>query len=83
MPTKRADAFQDVSSNEDEQRIAQVERAHALLDEQADALMATDPPDEDLEGARHSPHNPHRRALSSAALKLLRAHAHVEEASQD
>ena len=86
MLSERADAFEDATSNEAGRREALVERARQLLDEQADALMETDPPEDQttfVTDARHSPHNPHRRSLSAAARRLIRAHEEVEEAAQD
>ena len=86
MLSERADAFEDATSNEAGRREALVERARQLLEKQADALMETDPPDDSTmiaAEARHAPHNPHRRALSTAARRLIRAHEEVEEATQD
>jgi hypothetical protein len=86
MLSKRGDAFEDATSNEAGKREALVERARQLLDDQADALMETDLPEDSTTiaaEARHAPHNPHRRALSAAAKRLIRAHEEVEEAAQD
>lgn len=83
MLQKRTDAFEDVALDQDEQRQARLDLARALLDEQADALMAPDDPSPDLSEARHSPYQPHRRPLSAAARRLVRAHLRVEEANQE
>ena len=86
MLSRRVDAFEDATSDATASREALVERARQLLDEQADALMETDVPDEGATSvveARHVPHNPHRRPLSAAARRLIRAHEQVEEAAQD
>ena len=85
MLSKRVDAFEDAAMGEAVRREAQYERARELLDEQADSLMETEPPGESIatEEARHAPHNPHRRPLSSAARRLMRAHEQVEEGAQD
>lgn len=80
MLSKRADAFEDAANDEATMREAQIERALALLDEQAADLMASDHVDAP---AQHAPYNPHRRPLSSAARRLIRAYLHVEEAAQE
>jgi hypothetical protein len=83
MLSRRADAFEDAASNEAVKRGAQYERARAVLDEQADALMDPEAADANDAPAQHAPYNPHRRRLSSAALRLIRAHQKAEEAAQE
>jgi hypothetical protein len=86
MLSEQADAFEDATSDEAGRREALVERARQLLDAQADALMEIDPAEDGpaaATDAHHAPHNPHRRSLSAAARRLIRAHEEVEEAAQD
>jgi hypothetical protein len=79
-----ADAFEDAASKEVLEREAQYERARALLAAQADVLMEAGVPDEAEDApAHHAAYSPHRRPLSSAARRLMRAHERVEEAAQD
>lgn len=83
MLSRRADAFEDVSSQGSESQEARVERALRILDEQAALLMATEPPSDAPIGAHHARHNPHRRPLSSAAGRLIRAHYLLEGSNRD
>lgn len=83
MLSKRVDAFEDASQDAEEERRARYERARAVLDEQADALMDTTVEPDLVEDARHAPHNPHRRPLSAAARRLIRAHERLEMETQD
>ena len=80
---RRADAFEEVTLDQHEDRLARLARARELLDAQADALMETDPPSDDPLEGHHAPHNPHRRPLSAAARRLICAHLLVEEAAQE
>lgn len=83
MLSKRIDAFEDVVLEAQAERQDLYERARAVLDEQADALMDTSVDPDGVENARHSAHNPHRRPLSAAARRLVWAHEHLEKETQD
>lgn len=83
MLSKRADAFEDVAMDQDERRRVRLEQARSLLDAQADALMKTDSPTETHLEAHHATYNPHRRPLSSAARRLIRAHLITERAAEE
>jgi hypothetical protein len=84
MLSKRLDAFADAATDASVQRLELLERARELLDGQADLLMAAGALEPtDASENHHTRHAPHRRALSSAARRLIRAHERLEEASQD
>ena len=83
MLSKRSDAFEDVALEAQAEREDLYDRALAVLDEQADALMDTSVDPEGVENARHSPHNPHHRPLSAAARRLVWAHLRLEKETQD
>ena len=84
MLSKGVDAFEDAATDEAVERERIYGRARRLLDEQAEALMRSDVPDAASPGeVRHSAYNPHRRPLSSAARRLIRAYEELEEAAQD
>ena len=83
MLQKRTEAFEEVVVDLDERQQARLEQAHALLNDQADALMVTEAGEPDLTEARHAPYNPHHRPLSAAARRLVRAHQRVQDANQE
>ena len=83
MLSRRVDAFDDVSSQGSEGREERLDRALRLLDEQADLLMASEPPTDDPIEAQHFPYNPHRRPLSAAARRLIQAHLRLEGSPHD
>ena len=85
MISNRSDAFEDVVAQEEELQRDRYYFARALLEEQTAELIEGGLPlegEEPLE-ARHSPHNPHWRGLSSAARRLVRAEEHLAEAIED
>lgn len=85
MLSRRAtDAFEDIATDEIERQSSGYERALDLVGEQSAWLIraGSDVDDAAAEG-RHSPHNPHWRGLSSAALRLIRAHERLEGAPEE